>query len=229
MRIRANKMLSKPGMFDDASRSPASAPLEDYIQPTLNHGLRVWWAYYWPTSLISFVVIVAISIALRMAWQNFLVTGHFVLWANRILPYAVVYTVSLGLIHYVLAKRFRHFCIALLPLGVSSTTQPLPRTFARTARVWWAFSWRSIVFSVILRFAGGIAIGFVVAALSMMGPVMTALVPILSQVIIDGAVGLFVMYSAILDEEFGDFRVALLPRKDIPPVAAAAPTPSPAS
>ena len=40
-----------------------------------------------------------------------------------------------------------------------------------------------------------------------------AWVPIIAQVVIDGAVGLFVIYSAILDEEFGDFRVALLPRE----------------
>jgi len=219
-------MVSKPGIFDDASPSRASVPLEDYIQPTLNYGLRVWWAYYWPTSLISVVLIATIGVALRMAWQNLFVSAHFVRWANRILPYAVIYTVSLGMIYYVLAKRFRHFRVALLPRGVSSANQPLPRTFSRTIRVWWAFSWRAVVFSVIFRFAGGIAIGFVVAALSIMGPVMTALVPIVTQVIIDGAVGLFVMYSAILDEEFGDFRVALLPQKDIAPVAAAAPTPS---
>jgi hypothetical protein len=219
-------MFSKPGMFDEASSSRIPMPLGDYIQPTLNYGFRVWWAYYWPTSLISVVLIVTIGVALRMAWQNFLVSAHFVRWANLILPYAVVYSVSLGMIYYVLAKGFRHFRVALLPRGVSSANQPLPRTFSRTSRVWWAFSWRAVVFSVIFRFAGGIAIGFVVAALSMMGPVMTALVPIAAQVIIDAAVGLFVMYSAILDEEFGDFRVALLPRKDITPVAAAAPTSS---
>lgn|SRR5215467_3713368 len=221
-------MLSKSGILDDASSSHASVPLGDYIQPTLNHGLRVWWAYYWPTSLISFVFIAMISIALRLAWQNFLVSASFVRWANSILPYAVTYAISLFIIHYILAKRFRHFRVALLPRDISSTDQSLPRTVARTIRVWWAFSWRAVVFSVILRFAGGIAIGFVVAALSMLGPGMTALVPIAAQVIIDGAVGLFVMYSAILDEEFGDFRVALLPRGDVTTVASAAPTPSPA-
>ena len=84
------------------------------------------------------------------------------------------------------------------------------------------------VFSVIVRFASGIAIGLVVAALSLMGPVTAALVPIVVHVIIDGAVGLFVMYSAVLGEEFGDFRVALLPRSDVTAVATAAPTPSPA-
>lgn len=150
-------MLSKSGIFDDDSPSCASVPLEDYIQPTLNYGLLVWWAYYWPTSPISVVLIAPIGVALLMAWQNFFVSAHFVRWANLILPYAVIYTVSLGMTYYVLAKRFRHFRVALLPRGISSTNQPLPRTFSRTVRFWWAFSWRA-VFSVIFRFAGGITI-----------------------------------------------------------------------
>jgi len=200
--------------------------LEDYIQPSLSHGLRVWWAYYWPTSLISVVLIGMISVAFRIAWQDGLVSGNLVRWASIILPYVVTYAISLFIIHYILAKRFRHFRIALLARDISSTDQSLPRTSRRTIRVWWAFSWRAVVLSVIVRFAGSLAIGFVLAALSMMGPAMAAVVPIVFQVIIDGAVGLFVMYSAILGEEFGDFRVALLPRKDAPVVVTAAPTPS---
>ena len=53
---------------------------------------------------------------------------------------------------------------------------------------------------------------------------MAALMPIAFQVVIDGAVGLFVVYSAILDEEYGDFRVALLPRNI---VSRGAPVPAP--
>ena len=136
-------MLSKPGIFDDPSPSCASVTLEDYIQPTLNHGLRVWWAYYWPTSLISVVLIATISIVLRIAWQNALVSAGFVRWASSILAYVVTYAISLFIIHYILAKRFRHFRVALLPRDISSTGQSLPRTFPRTIRVWWAFSWRA--------------------------------------------------------------------------------------
>ena len=44
-------------------------------------------------------------------------------------------------------------------------------------------------------------------------------VPFVMQVLIDGAVGLFVIYSGILDEEFGDFRVSLAPRTGRVPVA----------
>jgi hypothetical protein len=45
-----------------------------------------------------------------------------------------------------------------------------------------------------------------------MGGMMAVVVPIVSQIVMDGAVGVFVIYSWILDEEFGDFRVTLVPR-----------------
>jgi hypothetical protein len=51
---------------------------------------------------------------------------------------------------------------------------------------------------------------------------MAVLAPIMLQIGIDGTVGLFVMYSAILDEEFSDFRVSLIPREAALGVAAEA-------
>jgi Na+/citrate or Na+/malate symporter len=99
--------------------------------------------------------------------------------------------------------------------------QPLPRTFLRTIRVWWTFVWRTFVYSLIASFAGSVLIGTLTGILSEFGRVMAILTPIVVNVVIAGAVGLFVMYSNILDEEFGDFRVALLP-----PDGAALETPS---
>jgi hypothetical protein len=82
-------MLSKPGLFNAPSAPSASLPQRDYIQPNLGHGLRIWWAYYWPTFLISSFVIGVLMVLLRKAWENLVVSGHVVLWANRILPYVV--------------------------------------------------------------------------------------------------------------------------------------------
>jgi hypothetical protein len=124
-------------------------------------------------------------------------------------------------------KRLRNFRIALLANAGSGAANPLPRTLHRTLRVWWAFIWRVIVFSVIVRIAGSIALGSIVAILSATGRAMAVLMPLIMQVAIDAAVGLFVMYSAILDEQFGDFRVALLPRKDAAPAVAPAPSSPP--
>ena len=60
-------MLSKPGLLDSET---ASLSQGDYIQPNLGHGLRIWWAYYWPTSLISFFIIVVLTVLLHKAWEN---------------------------------------------------------------------------------------------------------------------------------------------------------------
>lgn len=228
---RRKSMLSKPGLFDAPSAPSASLPQRDYIQPNLGHAFRIWWAYYWPTFLISWFIVGVLMVLLLKASENLMVSGDVVRWANRILPYLVVYGVSVLTIRYILGKKFRSFCIALLPRDASSGVGPLSRSFQRTLRVWWAFCWRAVVYSVIARVAGGLALGFTIAILSAMGRLVALLVAIASQVAIEGAVGLFVIYSGILDEEFGDFRVTLVPRgavlRTASAVEPAAPNPLP--
>ncbi len=208
-----DSMPSEPPLFNAASGHSQSSRLENYVQPGLGHGLRIWWAYYWPTSLVSLFIISFLTFLLRKAWENDLISGHAVLWSSRILPYIVVYGFSVFTIRYVLGKRFRSFRVALLPRDPLSGTEAMSRSFGRTIRVWWAFCWRSVVYSLIVRFAGSVALGFTIGILSSMSRAAATWVPLIAQVVIDGAVGLFVIYSAILDEEFGDFRVALLPRE----------------
>jgi hypothetical protein len=214
-------MLSKPGLLDSASLESASPSQGDYIQPNLGHGLRIWWAYYWPTSLISFFIIVVLTVLLRKAWENDVLSTQAVLWANRILPYVVISAVSVLGIWRILGKKFRSFSITLLPRAPGSGGDPLSRSFQRTLRVWWEFIWRNVVYSVILRIAGSIALSMTIGILAALGGPMRAIVPFVSQVLIDAAVGLFVIYSGILDEEFGDFRVTLVPREAVPGDASA--------
>lgn len=217
--IRPISMFSKPGMFDAPASSNASSSLVDYIQPTLSHGLRVWWAYYWPTALIVFGLLLLSGFFMGI----FIATGALLPATVRAitpaLSYFWIFFVSFFTIRYVLGKTFRRFRIALLPAFGENAANQLPKTLRRTLRVWWAFIWRAVVYSVILRIAGSIALGSIIAILSMTGRSMAAIVPLAAQLVLDGAVGLFVMYSAILDEQFGDFRVALLPRKDVAPIA----------
>ena len=219
-------MLSKPGSFDAASLERSSPSRENYLQPNLGHGLRIWWAYYWPTSLISFFLIVVLTTLLRKAWENDVLSTHFVLWANRILPYVITSAVSMLGIWRILRKKFRSFSIALLPRAPASGTEPLSLSFQRTLRVWWEFIWRNVVYSVVLRIAGSIALSMTIGILAALGGPMREIVPFVSQVLIDGAVGLFVIYSGILDEEFADFRVTLVPRA---PILSAVPSVEPAA
>jgi hypothetical protein len=224
-------MLSKPGLFDAPPARGASPFQGDYIQPNLVYGLRIWWAYYWPTFLISSFIIGVLMILLRRAWENVMLSGHFVMWANRVLPYAVIFVVSMLGIHRILGKKFRSFHIALLPRDTTSGAEPLSQTLERTLRVWWAFIWRNIIYSVVFRFAGSLALGLIIGVLTAIAGKMGAVVSFVSQVLIDAAVGSFVIYSGLLDEEFGDFRVTLVPRvaalSTTPAVEPTAPNPVP--
>lgn len=198
-------------MFDAAPESP-SAPsyLRGYIQPTFNHGLRIWWAFFWRTTLISMVLTFAINFGLRVIYEHTNVPGNLIGPIMRFLPYAISYTVALFIMEYILRKRFRDFRIGLLAPGVSVDTPELPATFGRTVRVWWTYSWRTILYRVIIYFVATIPLSFLLGVFTRI-PMLQALVNALVLVAVDAAAGLFVMYSNILDEDFGDFRVCLLP------------------
>ena len=104
----------------------------------------------------------------------------------------------------------------------------LPPTFRRTARVWWTFCWRAVIYRIIaavaVSFPLGWTMGFLAAILP--GRATSALITLAVQITLDAVVGMFVIYSNILDEDISDFRVALLPREGptIPLTTAAAPT-----
>lgn len=117
------------------------------------------------------------------------------------------------MIRYVLAKQFRHFRIALLPKNSATTVGPLPRTFRRTIRVWWAYCWRAVVYSLIVSVVIMLPMGVLWGLLSEAGGAVEALGHLLVQTLIAGAVGMYIFYSNILGEEFGDFRVCLIPRE----------------
>jgi hypothetical protein len=114
---------------------------------------------------------------------------------------------------YILRKNFRQFRIGLLSNRGGPGAQTLPPTFRRTFRVWWTFSWRTIIYRLIATFIASFPLGWTVGFLAAVLPraaysvIATTVVP----VFIDGAVGMYVIYSNILDEDISDFRVALLP------------------
>ena len=51
------------------SVAPASTFLH-YVQPNLNHGLRIWWAFYWPTTLAATLLTIAANLGLRQIYEN---------------------------------------------------------------------------------------------------------------------------------------------------------------
>jgi len=203
--------MTPPSMFD-AAPEPLSVPsyLRGYIQPTFNHGLRIWWAFFWRTTLISMVITFGINFGLRVIYEHTNVPGNLIRPLMRFSPYVVSYTVALFIMEYILRKRFRDFRIGLLAPGISADTPELPATFGRTVRVWWTYSWRTILYRIIIMVAATIPLSVLNGVFSRI-PLLQIVVSALVMVAVDAAAGLFVIYSNILDEDFGDFRVCLLP------------------
>jgi hypothetical protein len=202
-------------MFDMPSAAHKFQPEPAYIQPTLNHGLRIWWAYYWPTTVAAALLTFCTIYWVRVLYGRAAISAQTAKVLFGVSPYTLTAVIGLLVFRYILGKRFRHFRLALLPRAApaGSDATPLPAVWRRTARVWWTFTWRSVVYSVVLSFLANVSLGIVTGMLSEMNRTLAVLVPMIRDLLIGAAVGLFVVYSNILDEEFGDFRVVLLPRE----------------
>jgi uncharacterized membrane protein YphA (DoxX/SURF4 family) len=215
-------------MFDAGSSAlPVPSYLSDYIQPTFAHGLRIWWAFFWPTMLISAILGAAINFGLRVIYEHTNVPGNLIGPIMRFSPYVISYIVALFIMEYILRKSFRHFRLGLARSGANTNVQALPATFARTVRVWWTYSWRTVLYRFIITFVATIPLSVLLGIFTRV-PAAQAVVRMLVMIAIDAGAGLFVIYSNILDEDFGDFRVCLLPlQKDAS--ASAAPVPNAAA
>jgi hypothetical protein len=205
-------MLGPPSMFD-APQAASAAPssLSNYIQPNLGHGLRIWWAFFWPATLIVAFLTFILNFWLRWLYENTNVPGSLIGPTMKFSPYVLTYIVALFVMYYVLHKNFRQFRIGLLSHRGGEGSGLLKPTLRRTVRVWWTYSWRTLVYGLIAVFVTAIPRGVFVGLFGW-NHRLEVLVAALVSIALGGAVGLFVIYSNILDEDFGDFRVCLLPR-----------------
>jgi hypothetical protein len=196
-------------MFDSPHPVDHAPQLTNYIQPNLGYGLRIWWAFYWRTLLASMVLAVAVNLMLRRVE----ITPATVLIAKYDV-YVFYLITAFFAMAYILRKNFRHFRIALLSNHGGEGAAPLTPMFRRTARVWWAFCWQSVVYRIIAAVAVMFPLGWVIGFLASVLPV--APINMILQFILDALVGMFVIYSSILDEDISDFRVGLIPRMTSP-------------
>lgn len=215
-------------MFESSlSSASVRAALSNYIQPTFGHGLRIWWAFFWPTSLIAAIVTFALSFIVKLGYQNShipaSVAGPILKYDN----YVVSYIVALFVMDYILDKKFRHFRVGLLTNQGGQGAKQLVSTLSRALPVWWTYSWRTFVYRMIATFVATIPIGVMIGLFDR-SPSLQAAVRLLLLIAVDGAAGLFVIYSNIIDEDFGDFRVCLLPLQSSSRAAAVTPAEGPA-
>jgi hypothetical protein len=167
-----------------------------YIQPDLSHGLRIWWALFWRSTLAS-----------SISYGGPVAAFHLVLptyWS-----YSVNYAVTLAMLYFILRKRFRGFQIRLV--SRTDRTQTLPPNLRRTFRIWWTFTWRTLVYRIVLSFVTSVPVGFLSGAVAVIYPPLGPAFGVFMGLAIEAGVGLFTIYSSILDEEISDFCVTLAP------------------
>jgi hypothetical protein len=209
-------MSNLPTLFESPAGAHSAPGLEDYLQPNLGHGLRIWWAYYWPTTLITLVLSLLLGLVVTALWENFIVSAKPLVPVTRYGPYIINYVVALFIVRYILGKTFRHFRLGLISNDSASPAQTLKPTFIRTLRVWWIFTWRTVLYTalciVFVNYPMGMFVG-----LFKPSPLFARLFFLLLGFITGAALSLFVIYSNILDENIGDFRVVLLPRQNVVP------------
>lgn len=102
-------MSNPPAVFFPAPAVRVVPALDDYIQPNLGHPLRIWWAYYWPTTLITLVGGFVLRIVVQVLWQNFIFSAKPLMHVNRFGPYIINDVAALFILHYVLGKIFVTF------------------------------------------------------------------------------------------------------------------------
>ena len=199
---------------------PVHASLRsDYVQPTLGHALRVWWAFYWRTLVASSVFVVLAHPLLQLVVQAHLISNRAVPLALKVASYVSYYSLAIPIMRFVLHKRFRRFRVAVWPLGGQPVSQFEKPTYGQAIRVWWSFTWRATVYGALATIMAGFPLRFI-AGLFAPSPAVSALFEASIGLIVQAAVALFVLYSNILDEDLSDFHVGLLAIDTPAPIAA---------
>jgi len=194
------------------SPSPASrTSCESYIQPTLGHGLRIWWALYWRTSAIGILLVLAVGDVAEILARNSLLTSQAKNAIVTASAYFFTFAVAFFVMHYVVRKRFRAFRIVLSPANAAGSGPELEPTRQRTTRIWWTYTWRSLIYLVLVGIAASIPMNAFLFAVGAISVKWVSIARYFVSMVLNGAVGLFVIYSNILDEDIAGFRVGLAP------------------
>ena len=208
-------MSRMPSIFGDSSsaeRASARGPASDAAIPTLRQGLIIWWAFFWRNTVTSAIIYEALDVAIRpLLTGGGLPYGPFLFFLS-FGPLAINFTVAILELHFILEKEFKTFRVALISSDPATAGQVVPATFSRTIQVWWAYAWRTFLYSVAVIALTSIPVALFLSAIGTMFPRLDEVFRYLTGVAIQGAVGLYVIYSNILDENIGDFRVSLLPK-----------------
>jgi len=198
-------MSSPPSITGGSPSGRARTPFDSYIQPTLGHGLRIWWALYWRATLTSIVLLSIVTVVADMPVQENQLPFGTRATILTLISYPLHFAAAFLFMQYVVRKRFRKFRISLI------ADQELEPTRRRTTRIWWTYTWRSLLYVVIVRLVANLPLSFIILAAAAVSPQFMRFASFLVGIVLDGVVGLWVIYSNILDENIAGFRVGLVP------------------
>jgi hypothetical protein len=88
--------------------------------------------------------------------------------------------------------------------------QELDATMSRALRVWWLIMWRGIVGASLIGAVAGFVLGFVGTVAGMPPAAITLASGVLGAII--GLVWMIVVVRMALRKQYGEFRIALVPR-----------------
>ena len=213
--------MADPAATPAETRSVHPSLRTDYIQPTLGYALRIWWALYWRTTAISLVLIGLTTLALRAMYEHAWISPIVAIWGSKVSTYVLTYAAVIPVMRFVLLKRFATFRVGLWSHDGRMSAPDEKPTWDRTLRVWWAYSWRTLIYSVVGGVVMGYPIGMMLGIVAPSPAVMKAFGMVFGFAV-GAAMGLFVIYSRILDENIGDFRIALLATEVIEPTTSQA-------
>jgi hypothetical protein len=151
--------------------------------------------------------VIGVAVVILSRRNHFVFDQRFLVYGGYVLEYIT----AIFIIHFIVQKRFRHFRIILTNSAAVDSAQILPPVFERTIRVWWTFAWRSILYRVALTVAMWVPLSVVGGAFTAISPLFGQIFAWTMGVVTSGAVGLFTIYSNILDEDIAGFRVSLAP------------------
>jgi hypothetical protein len=188
----------------------ASGTESPYVQPTFNYAFRIWWAFFWPLNLTLTILIVGWSFVLLKMYSAVSIDSALTVKALMLGGQCIfAYGLAFAVMYYILDKHFRHFHVALVDVADFNRPRIVPRTFRRVLPVWFEYSWRGIAYFIVVRVAVALPLG-VLLGLFTRQPILAKILSVLCDTAINAAVGLFIFYNNILDEQFGDARVCLL-------------------
>lgn len=90
-----------------------------------------------------------LELTVKVLYERVLVSANVLRPISSYGSYVLGYIAAFFVLHCVLGKTFRHFRIALLPIDEATAAPEMKRTFARTLRVWWTFTWRTVLYGLL--------------------------------------------------------------------------------